>query len=164
MHLEDVAVKTDLRAVVELGVASVAADVKIALVVARDELEAHGVGGAWLGGVVVTAELVDEEIGGFGGGGVSRRDDGGVAHDHEALAVGCLVRKANEGLERGHDEAVARVVAVQAVEQDDAVNALATERLTQDLLERAVAGAPRAQADTARVRFVASAVLGDRRF
>src|SRR4051812_3338272 len=113
MHLEDVAVKADLRAVVELGVAGVAAHVKAARVVTGDELETHRVTRARSSGPGAAAELVDEKIGRLRGGSVARRDDRGVAHDHEALAVGGFVREANERFERRLDEAVTRVIAMQ---------------------------------------------------
>src|SRR5688572_7049606 len=152
VNLQDVAVEAEVRAVVELGAAGVAAHVKAALVEAVEEIETHRVARARFRGSRSAPELVDEKVRGFRRGRVARRDDRRMTHDHERLAHGCLLGETYEGLELRFVQAVAEVAGMHAVEQDHRVHALAPVRLAQDFLHRAVTRAPGAEPDAPHPR------------
>src|SRR6185503_3159079 len=113
VNLQDVAVKAEVRAMVELGAARVAAHVKAAPVETLEQVETHRVAWTRLRAGRPAAELVDEKIRRFGGGRVARRDDRRVADDHERLVGSRFFSETHERLELRFVQAVAEVAGVK---------------------------------------------------
>ena len=159
MDAKDVGDEPDVGAVVGLVVAFVAADVEIALVEAVDHLEAEDVLPARLS--ELPPELTDEVTRDLGRGGVPRRDDRRVRHEHEVL----LRRRAPGVLDELLDLLAAHlalgaflVTGVERIEEDDRLDPL-RDRLAEDLGGGAVARAPGRQREVLHVRALLAAPL-----
>src|SRR5882724_3545980 len=96
VNLQHIAVQAELRAVIHFVVAREAAYVKIALRIARNQLEPQRA--CALRRLRIAADFVDQEIRGLGRRRVARRNDRRVAHEHQLLARRRGLRKVGEGL------------------------------------------------------------------